>query len=157
MKLIFACIAVLLLVGVSTGAYVYDYGSDYIIWHTSNTSTTNITIDGVQTDISGVMYGQYDLTPNTYHFVCEGGDCTGITTKDNGVNVVFRWSIFLLFIVLIAVSYYIPISVVPTVIYGIYIISEYLPSQNAGFEEMLLAVILLVSGLLAGWRGWNRL
>jgi len=145
------------MVGISSGAYVYDYGSDYIVWHTSDESTTNISIDGRYTEISGTMYGQYDLSPNSQHFACENGECVGITTKDTGLNVVLRWSIYLLFIVLITVSYYIPISVVPTIVYGLYLIQIYLPSQNAGFEEMLLAVILLVAGMLAGWRGWSRI
>ena len=135
---------------------VNEIGTTYIIWNTEN-NITSFWLDGTLIPVYGSIYGQYDLSPDSVHTGCEvNGTCIQATTLNSGFNVLEYWIVFLILVVMCIVSYYIPVSYVFQVIYGIYLISTYLPSINAPFEQYLLTGLLMIFGMIAGIRGYTR-
>lgn len=135
---------------------VSSSGSDYIIWQISG-DNHNISIDGIQKEISGIYYGQYDLSPSSKHIGCDAdGECITHTTITDGITLFTNWIPILLLITFCCISYFIPISYAPAVILGVYLIGSYLPERNSGFYDYLLVGILLIMGLLASIRGMRK-
>ncbi len=135
---------------------VYEVGADYIIWNTGG-NITHFWLDGNNVPVYCGTFGQYGLTPNTPHTGCEENvSCTTVTTLNNGISVFYHWLVFLILIGFCIVSYYIPVTQAPALIYAIYLIQDYLPSINAPFEEMLLASILMICGILSAIVGWSK-
>ena len=122
----------------------------------SDLNTTTMHIYGVDTSIYGMQYGQYNLNPGEYHIGCENESCIDITLPDNGVSVFSHWSIYILLIVMCLVSYFVPVTAIPALVYGYWLINMYLPSKHASFEEMLLTAILVICGIMIGGFGWKR-
>lgn len=135
---------------------VYESGSDYIIWQVSG-EDKNISIDGLPISVSGEYYGIYDLSPESKHIGCDSdGNCLPHTTATNGYSVFSNWLVYFILIALCVLSYFVPISYAPTVIYGIYLIGSYLPSKGADYTYYLLVGILLIMGMLASIRGMKK-
>lgn len=135
---------------------VYSYGTNYIVWNVGG--NTLIWLDGRETEVYGLTYGQYDLQPATEHIGCNlDGNCTGITTKDDFFSVFSYWGIYFILIGLVCISFFVPISCLPALAYGSYLLASYLPSINAGFNEYSLVGILMALSFLAAIVGWKRL
>lgn len=153
-----AIMLILLLFAVANAGNVsvYESGSDYIIWHISG-DNKNISIDGISILVSGEYYGQYDLSSESKHIGCDSnGDCLPHTTATDGYSVFSNWLVYFILIALCVLSYFVPISYAPTVIYGIYLIGSYLPSKGADYTYYLLVGILLIMGMLASIRGMKK-
>jgi len=151
--ILFTCVTV----GSSHGNLsVYSYGTNYIVWNVGG--NTLVWLDGKETDVYGLTYGQYDLQPGTEHIGCNlDGNCTGITTKEDVWSVFGYWGIFFILIALCVVSFYVPISCVPALIYGGFLLGDFLPSVNAEFPEYSLVGLLMAISCLAAVAGWRRL
>ncbi len=135
---------------------VYEVGSDYIIWQVG-VNITDIVVDGVKRPVYGSLYGQYNLSPMTLHTGCrENAECIGVRTEGNGWYVFVYWLAFIVLICMVVISYYIPITAFPIVIYGVYLIAEYIPTHGNSFVESSLVGILIIVGILAAYRGMNR-
>ena len=157
---IFALVGLILFSPVVSGhenLSIYSYGDDFIIWSVGG--NTLIWLDGVETAVSGLTYGQYDLTPGTEHIGCNiDGNCTGIVTKENTASILLYWGAYFVLIGLCIVSYFIPITSFPAVIYALYLLQIYIPENSTGsFLEYSLVVVLLIVAILAGMVGWRRL
>lgn len=134
---------------------VYDYGNNYIIWNVGG--NTLIWLDGVQTEVIGYTFGQYELQPGTEHIACNiDGNCTGIITKPDSMSVMLRWGVYFALVVLCIISYYAPVTAFPSVIFGLYLLTGYLPDVGASFYEYSLTVVLMVVGCIAAIGGWKR-
>ena len=159
MRFLFLLVAICLIIpGVIAygNLSVYSYGDDYIIWNVGG--NTLVWIDGVETAVSGLTYGQYDLSPGTEHIGCNiDGNCTGIATKDNAMSVFMYWGVYFILIVLCVISFYIPITVFPALVYSSYLFTSYLPDTGGSFNEYSLVAVLMVVAILAGMAGWRRL
>lgn len=135
---------------------IYSTGSDFIIWSVSG-DNKNISVDGQPVYVTGIFYGQYDISPNTVHFACDSdGVCIQHTTSHDGISVIKYWSVFFVLVALCIASYFVAISYAFQLIYGIYLIRNYLPSINAPFEQMILAVVLMVMGIISAGIGMRK-
>ena len=159
MRVLFLLVAICLIIpGVIAhgNLSVYSYGDDYIIWNVGG--NTIVWIDGVETAVSGLTYGQYDLSPGTEHIGCNiDGNCTGIVTKENAFSVFMYWGVYFILIMLCVISFYIPITVFPALVYSSYLFTSYLPDIGGSFNEYSLVAVLMVVAILAGMAGWRRL
>lgn len=135
---------------------VYESDSSYIIWKI-NSNLSHAYIDGCYTEFGGEYFGQYDLSPNTLHFACEENEtCIGARTEINGEYVFFYWLVYIILVVLCIVSFYIPITIAPVLIYGLYLIRYYLPGIGAEFSEYVLTSALMIMGMVATISGLRK-
>lgn len=145
-------------VGVSSGSNVSvnEVGATYIIWNTEN-NISHFWLDGQDVIVYGSLYGQYGLSPGSVHIGCEENTtCTGVTTLDNGYSIFRYWLVFLVLVALCFITYHVPITYAPTLIYGLYLLTIYLPEIGAPFEQMILVVVLIVVGLIAAIGGYRK-
>jgi PKD repeat protein len=136
--------------------YVYDVSSDYIIWGVSE-NITEIFIDGVRFHVYGSLIGQHNLTADTPHTACAANvTCIGVRTLPDGFSVFTYWLVLIILIGLCVISYKVPVTIAPTLIYGLYLLNTYLPKVNAPFEHMILCVVLMIMGIMASIAGFRR-
>jgi len=139
----------------ASGVSVHTYGTNYIIWNT--TDDTYIHVSGEVIDVSNISYySQYDLTPDTEYMLCSNTGCTGIVTKPNTESILLYWGVYFVLIGLVIASYRYPVSGFPCLIFGIYVLSIYLPSISAGSSEYILTGVLITVGMAASWYGMHK-
>jgi hypothetical protein len=157
---IFALVGLILLspsVSAHGNLSIYSYGDDFIIWNVGG--NTLIWLDGVETAVSGLTYGQYDLSPGTEHIGCNiDGNCTGIVTKENSYTVLLDWGIYFIMLAFCVISYFIPVTSFPAMVYGMYLLTVYLPENTSGdYLSYSLVAVLMVVAIVAAISGWRRL
>lgn len=158
MKIFFVLALLAIICGACSAGNItlYERGTNYIIWEIAE-NVSSVYIDGEEIDITSPYYGQYDIQPNTEHIGCDcEGNCVSVTTLTDGYTVFIRWSVYLILIVVCAVSFFVPVSYAFAVLYSIYLIGDYLPSVGATFPEYILVVSLMVMGIISAHKGYNR-
>ena len=136
---------------------VYKVDSNYIVWRVSE-NVTSMCLDGEIVDVFGEYYGQYHLEPNTKHFACiNTNECMSVITPDNGITVFGNWIIYLILIAACIIAVRVPILGTFPVVFGMYLITVYLPDIGATFAEYSLVGILVIMGIICAIIGFRRI
>ncbi len=134
---------------------VYEVGAEYIVWSTDG-NITHFYLDGNDIPVYSSKYVQSGLTPGSTHIGCEeNSTCVGVTTPINGISVFLFWLVYLIGIGICIASYYVPVTSMPSIVYGLFAI-RYVNDLNLGFTYMSLAAIIMIASVIAAVAGWRR-
>jgi len=152
---VYFCIGILmgLVIGLCipcTALSVDEYGSNYILWNT--TGSTNVSLDGTPIMVSGVVYGQYDLTSDTTHIIRDTDSNVSLsqTTSKSWIDYLAFWIFIIILFGSIIAAYLYPISCAFSIGYGVWLLSTYLPGESAaGASYMIVGIGIFLSAFAA--------